>query len=265
MAEGNTVDSERCRCGHAAGAHGLRGDPGCTFCSCEHFQRPHVVKQEIPLSRYAARAVDLLTKNPDFKALPKDALALFCAEGHARVFAPDTYLVKRGTLTHVLYVILAGTIEIELPPGEPEAGARHKPIQLEAGSIAGDLRAFTNEERWASLLALDSAEVLEINTAKLKSVFGHFPDLFMALAQVLSRYTDSTVEFDVTAALVETTFAVVSEQYVGTGAGAARKGGVDPDKAMAIAARWRELKEQDKADRAREVMNDAIKGQTGRR
>src|SRR5581483_3608106 len=138
---------------------------------CEQFRRPVVAKQKIELTRLAARAVDLLVHRPEFKKFPKEALELFAVDGRGRVYPANTEVVDRGSSSHVLCVIVSGRVALE-------GGPNDKPIELGPGEIAGDLRAFSGEERWATVVTLENTELLEVNTANLKDLFSHYPDMF---------------------------------------------------------------------------------------
>ena len=127
----------------------------------------------------------------------------------------------------------------------------------------GDLRAFSGEDRWATIVAVGNVEALEVNTTKLRPVFADYPDMFMTLARVLARYAGNLADFDATSELVDATLEMALDQYAGT-ANQAAAGAIDPKKANEIRARWRELKEEDKEDRAREALRNAIQSQTNR-
>jgi CRP-like cAMP-binding protein len=246
---------ERCVCNHALAAHGFRGQPGCTFCSCEQFRRPNVVRQKVELTRLASRAVDLLSHRPEFKGIPHEALELFAVDGRGRMYPPDTEIVPRGSNSHVLCVVISGSVILQADPGS-------KPIEMGPGEIAGDLRAFSGEERWASITSAESVEILEVNTTKLRQLFADQPDLFDRMMQLMSRYAESADE------LVEATLGMALEQF-SAGVAAEEKqhrGGLDPAKAQAIIARWREIKDQDHEDRAQAAARAAIDAHTkGRR
>ena len=243
---------ERCTCSHAMSAHGFRGQPGCTFCSCEQFRRPTVAKQKIELTRLAARAVDLLAHRPEFKGVPHEVLELFAADGHGRMYPPNIEIVKRGSGSHMLCVVISGSVHLEGEPGS-------KPIEMGPGQVAGDLRAFSGEERWASVVTDESSEVLEVNTTKLRGLFSDYPDLFDRLMQMFSRFTDNPDD------LVEATLGMALEQFSAQVAADEKRqrGGLDPEKAQAIIARWRELKqEEQEEDKARAAARAAIESQT---
>lgn len=249
MPVASTVIDGQCVCTHSASAHGLRGEPGCSFCSCERLRRPVIQRPKVHLTSYATRALELLVKVKAFQETPREALEMMLAEGHGRMFAAGERLVHNGDSSRVLHVIIDGRAALATPGQTSELGP---------GDIAGDLRAFTGEPRWAGLSALDTVDALALDTSKLKPVFAEFPELFETIAQVLAMHTDSIDE------LVEATLSTALEQYPEAQTDR-RSGGLDPMKAGRIAARWREMKEMDAAeDRARAAVRDAIRQQTDR-
>src|SRR5579862_1935575 len=245
------AEDERCLCKHSVSAHGLHGDPGCIFCSCTQFRRPPIAGLEIALSRYGTKALDLLTKSPAFREIPKDALIAMVEDGHGRVYGPGAYLIRRGDTSSMLHIILAGGVSVETEAETP--GAKPDVTVLEAGAIAGDLGAFSDQARWASVSADDSVEALEIDVKKLRHVFRQYPELLMALAQTLAQFSASADE------LVNATVSLALEQLAEEPQGTGSQAGLDPGKAADIRSRWLELKEKDAADRrAREAARAAI-------
>ena len=258
MINTQTITSERCTCGHAAGVHGIKGDPGCTFCSCRRFERPVVQRPKVELTRFGAKALDFLSKDSRFKEVDKYGLSLILADGHGRVYPAGSTLVRRGAVTHDLHVVISGEVSLETANSEAEG---RKPLVVGEGSLVGDLRAFSGDERSTTILALEDVEALEINTSKLKSVFEEYPDIFPVLAQVLGSYLAALGD---TAELAEATTDIALNQY-GSADAEAKRDGVDPNKLNDIRARLREMQEAEREeDRARRVAREAIANQTRR-
>jgi CRP-like cAMP-binding protein len=251
--EASTVTDTRCVCTHSIAVHGIKGDdPGCSFCSCRRFERPSSAKVEVPLGKYSSSALELLSQTPELKPVPKDALVAFVKDGHGRMFAPGAVLVHRGERSHSLHVVLDGMVLVQ----KDEDSDGH---EVGPGAIAGDLRAFTEEPRWASVVAIDNSLALEVDAGKLQPTFAEHPDFFMSLVQSLGKYSENAeevVEATVQAALQQQTVEDAHE----------RREGLDPQKQMEIAARWRQIKEDQKAaDRAREAARAAIDSQMKKR
>lgn len=249
--EASAVAEVRCTCTHSMNAHGVNGDAGCTFCSCPRFTRP-AVKNDVELGKYAASAFDLISGSTALKAVPKEALVAFVKDGHGRLYANGSYLAKRGERSHALHVVLSGNVMVE----PKEGGKGH---QLGSGEVAGDLRAFTEEPRWANVYALDSVTALEVDASTLRPTFSAHPEFFNALVNSLAKYSENTDE------VINATVQAALEQQTQEQA-EHRREGLDPDKALEIAARWRKLKEEQRAadDRAREAARKAVDSQTKR-
>ncbi len=245
----------RCVCTHGIGVHGIKNDPGCSLCNCRRFERPAAAaaqQPEVQLSKYASSALDMLTKSAELKAVPKDALVDFVKDGHGRLYSSGAYLVHRGEKNHALHVVLDGAVLIQKDEGEDGH-------EVGPGQIAGDLRAFTEEPRAASVFATQNSLALEVDASHLRPTFAHHPDFFMALVQSLGKFSDNTDE------VVQATVEAAIEQHTVDEAEVHHEG-LDPAKQMEIAARWRQIKEEQKAaDRAREAARAAIDSQTSRR
>src|SRR5947209_3911272 len=173
------AEDTRCMCNHSMAAHGLRGDPGCSFCGCRQFRRPTLDESQVDLTRYAAKALELLGKSDAFKDTAKDALIELVQEGHGRVYGPGAFLVHRNDTSPMIHVVLAGFVDVEASADTAEV----KSVEAEVGpgAVVGDLRAFTEQPRWANISAEDNVETLEINASKLRPVFSKHPELMMTL------------------------------------------------------------------------------------
>lgn len=241
----------RCVCKHGIAVHGIKNDPGCAFCGCPRFRRPAVSEQAaVPLGKFPSSAFDLLRKSSDWQAMAPAALTAFVKDGHGRMFAPQTFLVSRGEKSHALHVLLSGTALIE----KDVTGQGNV---VGPGDVAGDVRAFTDEPRWASIIALESALALEVDTASLHSTFAQHPEFFMALVCSVGKFSDNPEE------VIHATVQVALERYTAETKQDWHEG-LDPAKKMEIAARWGRIKEQQRADdRAQKAARAAIDSQTG--
>jgi CRP-like cAMP-binding protein len=153
----------------------------------------------------------------------------------------------------MLHVVLAGYVQVEAPSDTAQVNAVKD--ELGPGSVVGDLRAFTEQPRWANISAEENVETLEINASKLRPVFSKHPELMMTLAQALAPFSASTDD------MVSATVNLAVDQFSVTEAEEKREG-LDPAKAMEIRARWQKLKEKDLAEqRARETARAAINQQ----
>jgi CRP-like cAMP-binding protein len=248
------AEETRCVCNHSMAAHGLRGDPGCSFCSCRQFRRPSIDEAQIDLTRYASKALDLLLKSSVFKDTPKDVLIQLVKDGHGRVYGPGAYLIHHNDVSPMMHVILAGYVNVETQAQAP--GAKTVRTELGPGALVGDLRAFTEQPRWASISAEDNVETLEIDTSKLRGLFATAPELMMTLARMLAPYSATTDE------MIDATVNLAVDQFSSDAKSEERREGLDPAKAMEIRARWQQLKEKDLAEqRAQAAARAAINQQ----
>ncbi len=247
------VDEARCVCRHGADVHGRNNWPGCLLCSCFKFRPPSVARNEEPvtLSKYSTSAIELLETGQALQGVGHDAMMAFVKDGRGRVYPPKAQLVGRGDLSYALHVVLSGSlfIEKELAKG----------CELGPGDVAGDLRAFTGYPRWATIVTLNSAATLEVNTQHLRGAFAEYPDLFRCVVRRVMPFSEHPEEI-----VKSAVWAAAHRQPAGPAAPVEKK---DPaaEKGAAIAARWQVLKEEQEAlERAQRVAREAIKSQTVR-
>lgn len=246
-----------CVCRHSIEAHNIRNWTGCSFCNCTQFQRPTfaMVDEPVALSKFSSSALDVLQQGSGLNGLDTNAMVAFVKDGKGRMFAPQSRIVGRGDKSHALHVVLSGSVLVE-----KELSSQGR--ELGPGGVAGDLRAFTGDPRWASITALQSAATLEVDTTNLSGAVAKYPGLLQGLVRSLMPFSEHPEE------IMKSPLWAARRQPA---AQAAAVAGEDPDaaKRAAIAARWAMLKAQQRAAeeatrRAQQVARDAIKSQTSR-
>jgi CRP-like cAMP-binding protein len=249
-----------CVCQHSAGVHNVKGRAGCIFCSCQEFQAPvfTMTRSDVKLSSYSSSALDVLRLPASgLRTIEPDALVEFVKDGKGRMYSSDTRILTRGEKSQTLHVVLSGSLFVEKE--KANSGREVGP-----GEVAGDLRAFTGDPRWASITTLGSASTLEIDTTNLGSAFGQYPDLFKTLVKSLMPTSERPEE------IMKSPLWAARRQPAQAAATAAAAGD-DPEaaKKAAILARWELMKRErllaeEAARRAQRVARDAIKTQTKR-
>ncbi len=209
----------------------------------------------VTLGTFSASALEALQQSSGLQGVPGDAMVAFVKDGRGRMFAPQARLVERGEKSSALHVILKGSVFIE----KERANSGR---ELSVGDVAGDLRAFNGEPRWATITALESASTLEVDTANLSSAFTQYPDLFKSVVRSVMPFSEKPEE------IMKSPLWAARRQTAGQ-AEAQKQEGMDAEKRLAIAARWEMLKREQRAKeeaarRAQEVARQAIKSQTSR-
>src|SRR5262249_44657452 len=149
-------------------------------------------------------------------------------------------LNKQGDNARVLHIVLAGHVLVQRRNQMAASVLDDKETlaELGVGKIVGSLSAFSSDAVVTTAIAGDHAETIELELAPLRDVFSESPDLFMAIIRILARRISDTDE------LVEQTLAAalqVFEPVIET----KKKDGIDPERAVEIRRRWRELKQAD--------------------
>lgn len=189
MTASTPVQVTQCACSHSNIAHGHNGNPGCMFCSCQKFTEPVAVGEAaVELGKYSASALELLTGNPIFDAVPKEALRAFVKAGRGRILGDSTVVVGHGQHSVNLEVVLSGELVIEQD--------QHGPITavVRAGDMAGDLNALIGEPRHVTLYAQGDSVTLELDAEKLTPILRQYPELLAAVIQALARFTANDEE-----------------------------------------------------------------------
>ncbi len=246
-----------CVCRHSITAHNIEHRAGCIFCGCLQFQRPvaKAVEAPVTLSKFSASALELLQQRSGLPGLGADAMAAFVKDGKGRMFAPGTRLVSRGDTSRAVHVVLSGSVVVQKDRGSQGE-------ELGVGCIAGDLRAFTGEPRWASITTVENTATLEIDTTQLSGACAKHPELFKSLIRSVMPFSEHHEE------IMKSPLWAAGRRASGQ-AEPERREGLDPEKRLEIAARWEMLKRQQRAAdeaawRARQVAGAAIRAHAGR-
>ena len=116
-------------------------------------------------------------------------LANVCEE---ELVAEDTAVYQEGDPGGVLYVIVRGRVAIE------RAGRRRGSVArldtLGAHASFGDMNLFDNSPRTASAIALEETQVLKLRREPLIALARQYPNLSLALINVLSQRLRQTTE-----------------------------------------------------------------------
>lgn len=127
-----------------------------------------------------------------FREMSVDQLRVLANVCEEERFAADTAVYQEGDPGGVLYVIVQGRVGIE------RAGRRRGLVArldtLGAHASFGDMNLFDNSPRTASATALEETLVLKLGREPLIALARQYPDLSLALINVLSQRLRQTTE-----------------------------------------------------------------------
>lgn len=132
----------------------------------------------------AANLRDWLAQTALLAGAPAEVTAM-CADAARQVsLAPGDTLIHAGERTRSLYLILHGSLQVQLPGGN-QAG--HVVAQLDEGDVLGEIQAVTGQPSTADAVAAGPCTVLELNRELLQAVGERFQSFDERLTQLATR------------------------------------------------------------------------------
>ena len=154
-----------------------------------HFSFPtrtvHVEKAvEVPsFDEYVNDATEHLTKVPIFAPLCEEEVQKLAESSTRRVFAPGEAIVRKGQEGGSMYVIVRGSVSVQLP-GTNGAMTINK---LQMNDFFGEMSLLTGEPRTANVVADEETDVLQIRKAAIKPIFEANPDLLSSISEIVEE------------------------------------------------------------------------------
>jgi CRP/FNR family cyclic AMP-dependent transcriptional regulator len=143
-------------------------------------------------ARGAFTVLDALSKSEMFRGVPIDGLMRLAETGINRRFGPGAQLMRQGDISDTMYVILSGRVKVER--SDSRVGSPLELAELGPGDVVGEMGLLDGEPRSATVTALESTEVMELDDLALAQLVLHYPDVSGGLLRILSRRLRSTDE-----------------------------------------------------------------------
>jgi CRP-like cAMP-binding protein len=124
-------------------------------------------------------AVPMLAEIPLFASLSRRHLGRIASVASTRRYAPRTTLALAGKPADAFFVILDGSVRVELP-----GGAR---VELGAGDFFGEMALIDGEPRSATVVAIGDVYVMTIPRAKFLKLLHAEPKIMLAIMATLTR------------------------------------------------------------------------------
>lgn len=131
---------------------------------------------------------EVLQPIPLFKALSPKELQHVAARLETSVFLSGTVIIARDAPVEELYVILAGTVRIEL---QDTTGLTINLTELGAGEVIGERAILTNEPRTATVRATSEVHAGRFSRRDFEELLHETPQLYANLCIILSRQLGS--------------------------------------------------------------------------
>jgi CRP/FNR family transcriptional regulator len=135
--------------------------------------------------------VELLAQVPVFAELPQSDLQRVADLSHPRRFAAGETVFREGDHSNTCYVVRSGHARAVREHGD---GRQIALATFGPGDIFGELAMFDDEERSATVEAVDDVETLAVLGPDMRRLMLQRPELAVALAAALSRRLRATNE-----------------------------------------------------------------------
>jgi CRP-like cAMP-binding protein len=135
--------------------------------------------------------VELLARVPVFSELPHGDLQRVAELSHPRRFAAGESVFREGDHSNTCYIVRSGHARAVREHGDGRSIAL---ATFGPGDIFGELAMFDDEERSATVEAVDDVETLAILGPDMRRLMLQRPELAVALAAALSRRLRATNE-----------------------------------------------------------------------
>ena len=137
--------------------------------------------------------LDVLSKLGIFQGIPMDGLSQLADQGMLRSFPAGMQLMSQGAMSESMHVILQGSVRVERSHSDLS-----EPViladEMGPGEVIGEMGVLDDEPRSAAVIAVTNTETLELGAGLLATVLLQYPDVAIALLQLLSRRLRTTDE-----------------------------------------------------------------------
>ncbi len=123
-----------------------------------------------------------------FNGLSPDELHHIATRLGKCLFLPGTVILAKDAPVEELYVILAGTVRVELQDG---SGQTLNLTELGAGDVIGERAILTDEPRTATIRAISTVQAGRFSRRDFEELLHETPQLYANLCSILSRQLGS--------------------------------------------------------------------------
>lgn len=125
--------------------------------------------------------VENLNKVSIFAPLSDEEIETLANVSTTRIYAPGENIVTMGQAGHSMFVILKGTVKVQIP----ERSYMKTINTLKEHDFFGEMSLLTGEPRSANVVAFEETEVLRIDKSGLKPIFASNPTLVESISELV--------------------------------------------------------------------------------
>jgi CRP/FNR family cyclic AMP-dependent transcriptional regulator len=127
--------------------------------------------------------IELLQSMPIFGAVQTEVLTYLLRSSQSVAVKRGGYFFREGDLADSMFVLEQGVVAVH----RNWQGTDFKLRELRAGDCFGEMALLDCQPRSASVLVLQDASAIEINTAQLAEIYEEFSDQFVLMQMNMAR------------------------------------------------------------------------------
>jgi hypothetical protein len=139
--------------------------------------------EPISVEEQVSTTAEYLDNVPIFAPLSDEETQQLARASLRRVFAPGETIVRKGQEGNSMFVIIRGSVKVQLPDG---AGTRTI-NQLGPNDFFGEMSLLTGEPRSANVVAEEETDVMQIRKSAVKPIFEANPELMDAICAIVEE------------------------------------------------------------------------------
>jgi small-conductance mechanosensitive channel len=124
-----------------------------------------------------------LNNVPIFAPLSDEETERLAKLSKIRVYAPGEAIVRMGQEGNSMFVIVRGSVEVQVPQGSTTKVLN----TLRENDFFGEMSLLTGEPRTASVVAKEETEVVRITKASMKPIFEANPELVKSVSEMVEE------------------------------------------------------------------------------
>ncbi len=138
---------------------------------------------EVTVEEMAETNADRLSHLPIFAPLSDEETDKLAHGSKSRIFAPGESIVRMGQEGNSMFVIVRGTVRVQIPDNGVQRTVNH----LKENDFFGEMSLLTGQPRSATVVAEEETEVLQISKSALKPIFESNPELVRAIGEIVDE------------------------------------------------------------------------------
>lgn len=138
---------------------------------------------ELTTDEFINSAAAKLERVPIFAPLSQEELEKLAQASSSRIYAPGEAIVRRGQEGNSMFVIVRGSVKVQLPENEYQRTINN----LKANDFFGEMSLLTGQPRTANVVADEETEVLQIKKSALKPLFEANPELMKGICEIVEE------------------------------------------------------------------------------